>query len=98
MNRAGVLQSSPVQQMMAAGNPNWWNINTMRPPTQPLPSPSFLYPQFIPSTTTTTTTATTSNSSSSSSANSSHHELPNIPSWHDNNPDQLPESWSQLLL
>ncbi|PPD78463.1 hypothetical protein GOBAR_DD24600 [Gossypium barbadense] len=31
MNR-GVLQSSPVQQLMA-GNPNWWNINTMRPPT-----------------------------------------------------------------
>ncbi|PON50523.1 Myc-type, basic helix-loop-helix (bHLH) domain containing protein [Parasponia andersonii] len=104
MNRAGVLQSSPVQQMMAAGNPNWWNINAMRPPTQPvLPSPSFLYPQFIPTTTTTTTatttTTTTSNSSSSSSANSSHHELPNIPSWaHDNNQDQLPESWSQLLL
>ncbi|XP_062090827.1 transcription factor bHLH68-like isoform X2 [Humulus lupulus] len=105
MNRAGVLQqSSPVQQMMAAGNPNWWNYNTMRPPTQPvvLPSPSFLYPQFIPTntaTTTTTTTTTTSNSSSSnSSANSSHLELPNMPSWHDNNQDQLPESWSQLLL
>ncbi|KAJ7969583.1 transcription factor bHLH68-like [Quillaja saponaria] len=32
MNR-GALQSSPVQQMMAAGNPNWWNINSMSPPT-----------------------------------------------------------------
>ncbi|KAK4601916.1 hypothetical protein RGQ29_011139 [Quercus rubra] len=76
MNR-GVLQSSPVQQMMA-GNPNCWNINNMRPPTQPsspfLPSPIF-FPQYAP----------TSSSSSSS-----------IPSWHDS--QELPESWSQLLL
>ncbi|KAL5572635.1 hypothetical protein UlMin_022232 [Ulmus minor] len=76
MNR-GVLQSSPVQQMMA-GNPNWWNsINNMKPTTQPsspfLPPPNF-YPQFAP--------------------NSS---LP-YPTWHDNNQEQLPESWSQLLL
>ncbi|EXB83503.1 hypothetical protein L484_002738 [Morus notabilis] len=84
MNR-GVLQSSPMQQMMAAGNPNWWNINTMRPPSthQPpnsspfLPPPN-LYPQFLP----------TSNSSSNNN---------NIPSWNDNQ-EQLPESWSQLLL
>lgn len=85
MNR-GVLQSSPVQQMMAAaGNPNWWNINTMRPPTHhhqppsnsPLLAPPNFYPQFVP---------TSSHSSS-------------LPSWHDNNQDQqLPESWSQLLL
>jgi len=78
MNR-GVLQSSPVQQMMA-GNPNCWNINNMRPPTQPsspfLPSPIF-FPQYAP----------TSSSSSSSSS---------IPSWHDS--QELPESWSQLLL
>ncbi|CAL0323998.1 unnamed protein product [Lupinus luteus] len=39
MNR-GVLQSSPVQQMMA-GNPNWWNINTMRPPNVPQTPPFF---------------------------------------------------------
>nr|APR64179.1 hypothetical protein [Populus tomentosa] len=84
MNR-GVLQSSPVQQMMA-GNPNWWSINNMRPPIthhqQPspfLPPPS-LFPQFLPSI-----------SSSSSSS------LP-LPSWNYDNPDQLPESWSQLLL
>ncbi|KAM5547647.1 transcription factor bHLH68 [Rosa sericea] len=93
MNRGHVLQSSPVQQMMAAGNPNWWNINSMRAPTtnQPSPSPflpaphhpSFFIPQFQP----------TSSSSSS---------LPFIPSWHDNNNQnqnqELPESWSQLLL
>ncbi|XP_022730047.1 transcription factor bHLH68-like [Durio zibethinus] len=84
MNR-GVLQSSPVQQMMA-GNPNWWSINSMRPPTHQqapspfLPSPpTTFFPQFIP----------TSSSSSSS--------LLSIPSWHDNQ-DQLPESLSQLLL
>ncbi|KAG5225692.1 hypothetical protein OIU78_023848 [Salix suchowensis] len=83
MNR-GVLQSSPVQQMMS-GNPSWWSINNMRPPPthhqQPspfLPPPS-LFPQYLPST-------------SSSSSSSLH-----LPCWNDN-PDQLPESWSQLLL
>ncbi|MBA0774002.1 hypothetical protein Gotri_009243 [Gossypium trilobum] len=93
MNR-GVLQSSPVQQLMA-GNPNWWNINTMRPPTHhhqqaaavaAAPSP-FLHP---PPTTFFPHTPTSSSSSSSSSS------LP-VPSWHDNN-QELPESWSQLLL
>ncbi|KAF3457910.1 hypothetical protein FNV43_RR02571 [Rhamnella rubrinervis] len=76
--------------MMATGNPNWWNINNMRPPThhhQPsssssssssspfLPPPSNFFPQFA---------APTSSSSSTSS-------------WHDHN-QELPESWSQLLL
>lgn len=45
MNR-GVLQSSPVQQMVT-GNPNWWSL---RPP-QPPPSPLFhqqINPQFLP--------------------------------------------------
>ncbi|XP_039000713.1 transcription factor bHLH68-like isoform X2 [Hibiscus syriacus] len=67
MNR-GVLQSSPVQQMMTNGNSNWWNINTMRPPLppQPLrlqqpPFPTTFFPQFRPT-------------------SSSLH----IPSWHDN--------------
>jgi hypothetical protein len=56
MNR-GVVQSSPVQQMMAS-NPNWWNINinNMRPPSpQPPPffsSPSnFLIPNYTPNST-----------------------------------------------
>ncbi|XP_022751709.1 transcription factor bHLH68-like isoform X2 [Durio zibethinus] len=82
MNR-GVLQSSPVQQMMA-GNPNWWSINSMRPPTHqqgaspflPPPPPTTFFPQFTP------TSSSTSSSSSSC--------------WHDN--QELPaESWSQLL-
>ncbi|KAK8535447.1 hypothetical protein V6N13_081575 [Hibiscus sabdariffa] len=83
MNR-GVLQSSPVQQLMAGNHPDWWSINTMRPPPthhqqqppspffpQPPPPPAF-FPQFIP----------TSTSSS----------------WDDNQDQELPESWSQLLL
>ncbi|KAK8477871.1 hypothetical protein V6N13_051501 [Hibiscus sabdariffa] len=85
MNR-GVLQSSPVQQLMAGNHPDWWSmsINTMRPPSthhlhqqppspffpQPPPPPPAFFPQFIP----------TSTSSS----------------WDDN--QELPESWSQLLL
>ncbi|XP_007013110.2 PREDICTED: transcription factor bHLH68 [Theobroma cacao] len=84
MNR-GVLQSSTVQQMMA-GNPNWWSINSMRPPTHHQQPSPFLPPPptFFPQ-----YTPTSSSSSSSSSS------LP-IPSWHDN--QELPESWSQLLL
>ncbi|WCJ42511.1 basic helix-loop-helix (bHLH) DNA-binding superfamily protein [Euphorbia peplus] len=48
MNR-GVLQTSPaaVQQIMA-GNPNWWNINNMRPPPPPHPQTSpFLPPPYF---------------------------------------------------
>ncbi|CAK9155164.1 unnamed protein product [Ilex paraguariensis] len=50
MNR-GVLQSSPVQQLVA-GSPNWWNINHMRPPPQQpspflVPTPQF-FPQYTP--------------------------------------------------
>ena len=80
MNRA-VLQSSPVQQMMAANPNNWWNINTMRPPPPPPSqdsSPFFSTPSSF---------LTPHNPSSS---------LP-LPSWHDNN-QELPESWSQLLM
>lgn len=53
MNRGHVLQSMPVQQMMA-GNPNWWNMNNMRQesPQQSshlLPSSSTLvFPHYIP--------------------------------------------------
>nr|DAD35578.1 TPA_asm: hypothetical protein HUJ06_006218 [Nelumbo nucifera] len=75
MNR-GVLQSSPVQQMMA-GSPNWWSINNMRPPPQQpsplLPSPSSFFPQYTPPPS----------------------SLP-VTYWNDN--QDLPESWSQLLL
>ncbi|XP_027341128.1 transcription factor bHLH68-like isoform X1 [Abrus precatorius] len=74
MNR-GVLQSSPVQQMMAGNPNNWWNINTMRPPL----------PQASPFLSTPSNFLYTPSSS-----------LP-FPSWHDQNQD-LPESWSQLLM
>ncbi|EEF48222.1 transcription factor, putative [Ricinus communis] len=88
MNR-GVLQTSPAVEQIIAGNPIWWNINNMRPPTHqqtsPFVPPPNLFPQFIPS--------SSSNNSSSSSSSSL-----TIPSWHDNNQEQLPDSWSQLLL
>ncbi|KAG5135643.1 hypothetical protein JHK82_020374 [Glycine max] len=77
MNR-GVLQSSPVQQMMARNPNNWWNINTMRPPPPSQASAPFF--------------STPSNFLTPYNPTS----LP-LPSWHDNN-QELPESWSQLLM
>ncbi|XP_028077356.1 transcription factor bHLH68 isoform X1 [Camellia sinensis] len=90
MNR-GVLQSLPVQQMLT-GSPNWWNINHMRPPSQPsspfLIPPSNLFPQYTPP----SAAPPPPPSSSSSSL------LPlSSSSWHDNN-QELPESWSQFFL
>ncbi|CAN8273496.1 unnamed protein product [Cochlearia groenlandica] len=97
MNR-GVLESSPVQQLMVSGNPNWWNISDgdTRPPPPPLPPqmtpnnnylrPRMMLPTFLPSPAT---------SSSSSLTNNPNH----ISSWLESN-DLPPESWSlsQLLL
>ncbi|XP_057968817.1 transcription factor bHLH68 [Malania oleifera] len=95
MNRGGVLQKSPVQQMVAAGGPGgWWSINTaMRPgalPQQPSPflttspaSNSNLFPPAAPY-----TLLPTSSSLPATSSN-----------WHDHSTAQeLPDSWSQLLL
>ncbi|XAR67023.1 hypothetical protein NMG60_11013433 [Bertholletia excelsa] len=54
MNRSHVLQSSPVQQMMAAGSPNWWSSisNNIRPPASQQPSPfltpASLFPHYTP--------------------------------------------------
>ncbi|KAG8487494.1 hypothetical protein CXB51_016241 [Gossypium anomalum] len=95
----GVLQSSPVQQLMA-GNPDWWSINNaMRPPSthhhhhQQTASPFFPFPPPQPPPPPAAAAAAstffpqlipTSTSSSSS--------------WHDNNNQEVPESWSQLLL
>lgn len=83
MNRGG-LQSSPVQQMMAAGNPNWWNINSMRPPTTSQTSPFLPPPNFFPQF---PSPPPPSSSSSSSSFT--------MPSWNDN--QELADSWSQFL-
>ncbi|XP_068503431.1 transcription factor bHLH68-like [Phaseolus vulgaris] len=73
MNR-GVLQSSPVQQMIT-GNPNWWNININSMPPQAPPffstTPSNFPIPYAPT------------------------SLP-FPSWNEN--QELPESWSQLLM
>ncbi|KAI3473936.1 hypothetical protein Pfo_028393 [Paulownia fortunei] len=75
----GVVQSSPVQQMVAAGSPNWWSINSMQPP------PHHQHHSFL--------AALPHN-------HLSHHLTPplmSLPSsWNDC--QDLPESWSQLLL
>ncbi|CAJ2676235.1 unnamed protein product [Trifolium pratense] len=87
MNRGVNLQSSPVQQMMAGNPNNWWN--SMRPP-----APDHHHHQPFFSTTTTTTSPSPSNYFVTPYPTSS--SLP-LPSWHENQ-DQLPESWSQLLM
>ncbi|KAK4370211.1 hypothetical protein RND71_009686 [Anisodus tanguticus] len=84
MNRGLVMQKSPGQQMMG-GSPNWWN--NMRPPTSQQ-------------------SATTHHHDISSLFPPNDllpHFSPSLPissttSWTDDNQDQLPESWSQLLL
>lgn len=112
MNR-GVLQNSPVQQMMAAGNPSWWpNINNlMRPPIlsshhqQPLlssPPSSFLAPPH--------NNNNNNNDNNNNVFQADHYNMnmptaaPSSSSWlddHSNNHQeqhhQLPESWRQLL-
>lgn len=83
MNRGHVLQSTPVQQMMGGGNPNWWSINTnMRPPP---PNPSLLPPPPPPSTLFPNHYAPLPDSSSWQDNNENHQQLP-------------ADSWSQLLL
>ncbi|KAJ0989242.1 hypothetical protein J5N97_007598 [Dioscorea zingiberensis] len=89
MNRSGVFQSSSVQQIMGGStNPSWWSsINNMRPP--PGDQASLLYP---------------SPSYSSSSSSSLFHHLYSQPSsllppmFPSQDNQELPESWSQLLL
>lgn len=94
MNRGVLQSSSPVQPMMAGGNPTgWWSINGIRsPPPLPPPAPpvflggvapATLFPDhlYVP---------TASGASVSSSSSST--------SWQDLNSPELPESCSQLLL
>ncbi|CAA3027615.1 transcription factor bHLH68-like [Olea europaea subsp. europaea] len=74
MNR-GVLQSSPLQKMVAAGSPNWpWTMDNNTRPLSLLPN-AFINPSlnYIPQFT-----------------------APYPSSWNDS--QELPESWSQLLL
>ncbi|CAL9227282.1 unnamed protein product [Arabidopsis halleri] len=109
MNR-GVLESSPVQQLMAAGNPNWWNVSGgMRPPPPlmghqqaPLPphmtpNNNYLRPRMMPTPLPHFLPSPATSSSSSSSPSLPNN--PNLSSWLESN-DLPPESWSlsQLLL
>nr|WAK86056.1 transcription factor bHLH10 [Nothapodytes nimmoniana] len=88
MNR-GVLQSPPaVQQMMAPGSPNWWNINTIKPPLQQI-SPFLATPHnhlFSPF-------------SSLPEPTTSSPSLPSVSfsSWNDDNQELPHQSWTQLL-
>ncbi|CAH8364313.1 unnamed protein product [Eruca vesicaria subsp. sativa] len=109
MNRQ-VSESSPVlQQLMAAGNPNWWNVSgDMRPPPplmghlqgplppQMTPNNNYLRPRMMP---TFLPQFLPYPSTSSSSSSPSLPSNPNISSWLENN-ERPPESWSlsQLLL
>ncbi|XP_061350590.1 transcription factor bHLH68-like isoform X2 [Gastrolobium bilobum] len=69
-------------QQMMAGNPNWWNININSMRPPPPQAPPFL--------------STPSNFLTPYAPTSSSSPLP-FPSWHDNI-QELPESWSQLLM
>ncbi|XP_071723671.1 transcription factor bHLH68-like [Rutidosis leptorrhynchoides] len=84
MNRGNVLQSSPVQQMLAGGPSGWWNMMaTPKPPSSSPPPPQspffatsaqpHLFPhQFAPP------------------------PPPSLSQWHDN--QEFPDSLSQLLM
>lgn len=56
MNRGNVLQSAPVQQMLAGGPNGWWNMMANTRPSPPPPSPPppppqppfFAQPHFLP--------------------------------------------------
>ncbi|XP_056848780.1 transcription factor bHLH68-like isoform X2 [Raphanus sativus] len=108
MNR-GASESSPVlQQLMAAGNPNWWKVSgDMRPPPPfmghqqgPLLPPqmthnnNYLRPRMMPTLLPHSFLPYPATSSSPSLTNN-----PNLSSWLESN-DLPPESWSisQLLL
>lgn len=86
MNRRHIMEKSPVQQMMG-GSPNWWNMmNNMRPSiSQQAVATAHHVPSLLPPN------------------NLLPHFSSSLPistaatSWNDNQ-DQLPESWSQLLL
>ncbi|ESQ50377.1 hypothetical protein EUTSA_v10002020mg [Eutrema salsugineum] len=99
MNR-GVLESSPVQHLTAAENPNWWNKvsgGLMRPPSQQPPSTTtYLPPSILPN-----FFCSPSSSSSSSSPSLPPTSNPNSSYWFGNSDDlplDQPLSLSQLLL
>ncbi|EOA30897.1 hypothetical protein CARUB_v10014044mg [Capsella rubella] len=101
MNR-GVLESSPVQQLTAAGNPNWWNnvSGGLRPPPpvmshQP-PSTTAYLPSLLPN----YFSSPTSSSSSSSPSLPPPNSNPNLSSWLEMSDLPLDQPWnlSQLLV
>ncbi|KAJ9548713.1 hypothetical protein OSB04_021256 [Centaurea solstitialis] len=82
MNRGNVLQSSPVQQMLAGGPNTWWSMigggrPSPPPPPPPPPQSPFSQPHFFP--------------------NQYHAPPPLLSPWHDHQQD-FPDSLSQLLM
>ncbi|KAL1218050.1 Transcription factor [Cardamine amara subsp. amara] len=104
MNRSGVLDSSPVQHLTVAGNPNWWtNVSTDLKPPPPLmshqPPPTTTTATYLPSLLPNLFSSPTSSSASSSPylhLNSN----PNLSSWLETVDLPLDQPWSlsQLLL
>ncbi|KAJ6823386.1 transcription factor bHLH68-like [Iris pallida] len=93
MNR-GALQSTPVHQMVG-GSPIWWDLNNMRPAAAPPPHHQQASTPLFP-----TSSPSTASSSSSTSVFPHYAQPPSTvqaaATWHDS--QELPESWSQLLL
>lgn len=88
MNRGHVMEKSPVQQIMG-GSPNWWNMmNNMRPPISSSQQAVATTHHVLPHPNNNLFPHFSSSLPMSSTATS----------WNDSNQDQLPESWSQLLL
>ncbi|VVA99793.1 unnamed protein product [Arabis nemorensis] len=86
------MESSPVQHLTAAGNPNWWKNGGLRPPPPQLPpsTTTYLLPSFLP----------LFPSPTSSSLSLPRTSNPNFSSWPDNSDDlplDQPWSLSQLL-
>jgi len=100
MNR-GVLESSPVQHLTAAGNPNWWNnvSRGLRPPTPLMshepPSTTAFIPSLLPN-----FFSSPTSSSSSSPSFPPPNSNPNFSSWLEMSDLPLDQPWSlsQLLL
>nr|QOJ43669.1 bHLH transcription factor [Dracaena cambodiana] len=109
MNRGGAFQSPSVHHLLMGGSPvgggGLWSLDNMRPITHPVLAPSSCSSSSSASSSISTTAANPSASSSSAvlpqylqpPSSLQQVVLPMVPNWHDNQ-DQLPESWSQLLL
>ncbi|KAJ6828550.1 transcription factor bHLH68 isoform X1 [Iris pallida] len=99
MSRGGAFQLSSQVQQMVGDSPIWWDLNNMRPASSGHQHSSPLFPSSCSSSSSTTsssTTTTTTTTSSSSPLFPQYSHQPSSTTWHDS--QELPESWSRLLL